>query len=125
MIPTEHQEQVNLFTWVEVNQHRYPDLAKMFAIPNGGDRHIVVAAKLKAEGVRKGVPDIFLPVARLDYHGMFIEMKRLERGRLSADQRLRLNQLHEDGYYCVVAYGWVHAVNVICVYLGIPETIDD
>ena len=61
---SEHEEQVALFEWAEWNKRQYPELELMFAIPNGGQRHVVVAKKLKDEGVKAGVPDIFLPVAR-------------------------------------------------------------
>lgn len=52
----EHREQVALFEWVEYQLTRYPELELLFAIPNDGDRHPVVGARLRAEGVRRGVP---------------------------------------------------------------------
>lgn len=56
IVPTEHQEQVALFQWLEIAAKRDDRLSMAFAIPNGGARHPVVAAKLKAEGVKSGVP---------------------------------------------------------------------
>ena len=58
----EHQEQVALFNWAKFFENKCKDLGMMYAIPNGGKRHIAVARKLKAEGVKAGVPDIFLAV---------------------------------------------------------------
>ena len=59
---TEHQEQVALVTWFRI---RFPLLRMaLFAIPNGGLRHIKVAMTLKAEGVIAGVSDLFLMVPR-------------------------------------------------------------
>jgi len=46
-----------------------------FAIPNGGLRNIKVASKLKAEGVKSGVADLFICLATTTYHGLFIEVK--------------------------------------------------
>ena len=83
---TEHDEQAALFQWAELMAAQIPELRLMFAIPNGGHRHIGVARKLKAEGVKPGVPDIFLPVARNKFHGLFIEMK-FGRGRLTKEQK--------------------------------------
>ena len=53
---------------------RHPQLALIFAIPNGGKRHIGTARKLKAEGVRSGVPDIFLACPRMpyDFHDLIV-----------------------------------------------------
>jgi len=62
----EHIEQVHLILWTdggEIADH-YPNARKIFAIPNGGHRNVVVAGKLKAEGVRAGVPDLCFPEAR-------------------------------------------------------------
>ncbi len=64
-IPTEHVEQVSLMRWAALTKRRRPELALLYAIPNGGDRHKAVAAKLSAEGVKSGVPDLCLPVPRL------------------------------------------------------------
>ena len=60
MKASEHQEQVALFRWAEFAIARWPELALMYAIPNGGHRHKAVAAGLKAEGVKRGVPDVCL-----------------------------------------------------------------
>lgn len=71
----EHDLQVALFDWAETAVCDFPELAMMYAIPNGGHRHKSVAAKLKAEGVKAGVPDVHLPVARGGYHSLYIELK--------------------------------------------------
>lgn len=99
----EHNEQVLLFQLLNAHSVEYPDLAKAFAIPNGGQRHVLVAAKLKAEGVKAGSPDICLPVPRGGFHGFWGEMKAGRNG-LTTRQQLRFNQLSEDGYLCVVQW---------------------
>lgn len=69
-------EQTYLFNWSKGMEHFYPELFFMHHIPNGGKRDKVTAKKrLKAEGVKPGVPDVFLPVARKGFHGLYIEMK--------------------------------------------------
>ena len=67
----EHDEQVSLFQWAGIAVFKFPELNCMFAIPNGGLRNPVVARKLKAEGVKSGVSDIFLSVARGGYHNLY------------------------------------------------------
>ena len=60
----EHEEQVKVFTWARWAEAARPELALLFAVPNGGRRDKVTAGRLKAEGVKAGVLDIWLPVAR-------------------------------------------------------------
>jgi hypothetical protein len=117
-VASEHQEQKNLFEWAELASGRHPELALMFAVPNGGARNIVVAKKLKAEGVKAGVPDIILPVARKRFHGLAIEMKRMAGGRVSDDQLFWLDALTEQSWLAVVCKGWEEAVAVIDGYLN-------
>ena len=116
LTPSEHDEQVTLFAWAELASVQYPQLKLLFAIPNGGARHPVVGAKLKKEGVKAGVPDLFLPVARGDSHGLFIELKTAN-GRPTPIQREWLLSLHCQGYKTVVAYGWDEARSCIEAYL--------
>ena len=102
VIPTEHQEQCMLFEWAAWR----PELHLMHTIPNGGKRDIRTAAKLKAEGVKPGVPDIFLPVPRGGKHGLYIELKRRKGGTLSAAQEAWIRALTAQGYVCCVCHGW-------------------
>ena len=118
---TEHQEQVSLFQWAAHMSGKYPELRLMYAIPNGGLRNAVVARKLKAEGVKAGVPDIFLPAARCGYHGLYIEMKRTKGGRLSTEQAQWIADLLNQGYAVYKAEGRVKAKEIIEQYLKIPS----
>ncbi len=98
------------------------ELKLAFHIPNGGTRNRAEAGKLKAMGVKAGVPDIFLPVARGAYHGCFIELKRpADRGRsvgIVSDKQLEwLRALQDQGYYVAVCYGWEDAYEKMLWYL--------
>lgn len=119
---TEHQEQAALFRVAGLHEKKWPELAQMFAVPNGGQRHIAVAAKLKAEGVKAGVPDIFLPAPRGAAHGLFIELKA-KGGRVSDAQRAMLAALARQGYACLVCYGWEEAWREIQAYLARPAHV--
>jgi hypothetical protein len=109
---SEHKEQVALFRWAEFAAARRPELRLLYAIPNGGHRHKAVAARMKAEGVRRGVLDICLPVARAPHHGLYIEMKT-RRGRVSPDQRRWIAALRAQGYRAEVCRDWSEARQVI------------
>lgn len=87
-------------------------------IPNGGWRSAATAARLKAEGVRPGVPDLMLPVASGGYHGLWIEMKRRDGGRVSAKQREWLDLLNANGYRAVVCHGAGEAIAEMEAYLA-------
>ena len=112
----EHQHQVALFKWANMQASAMPELALMFAIPNGGQRNIIVATRLKAEGVKSGVPDIFLPVARGGAHGLFIELKT-PKGKPSGNQREWIGDLALQGYAAGFCYGWEDAKDTILEYL--------
>lgn len=113
---TEHQEQAALMRVCRLHENKYPGLELIHAIPNGGQRHIAVARKLKAEGVKAGVPDIFLPVPRGNAHGLYIELKA-KGGRVSDAQRNMLAALSSQGYACIVAYGWENAWGEVKSYM--------
>lgn len=112
----EADEQTAVIEWSKMIVGRYPDIRLLFHIPNGGSRHPAEAAHLKAQGVKPGVPDLFLPVARGGYHGLFVEMKARE-GKVSSFQRGWLNDLKEQGYAVAVCHGAKAAIETIQRYL--------
>lgn len=114
---SEHAEQAALFQWVNMSLSRYPKLMYLFAIPNGGKRHIGTAMKLKAEGVKAGVPDLFLPVSVDGYHGLFIEMK-IQSNNPTDVQFAWHKALRQEGYMVWVCYSWQQAKDVLVFYLS-------
>jgi hypothetical protein len=116
--PLESKEQSALFEWAILMERRVPELRKLFHIPNGGLRNKLIAVRMTAEGVRRGVPDMCLPVARQGFHGLYIELKRRKGGRLEPEQEDWIRFLAEQGYKAVVCYGFDNARAVIEDYLG-------
>ena len=120
-----------------------PELALFHAIPNGGARDKVTAAKLKAEGVKPGVHDTFLPVPKpftfpcgpgptdvqvAYYCGLYIEFKEPGRknhkdGGLSASQIEFGDMVREQGYCTRVAYTWREAANLVMLYYGVDTRL--
>ena len=117
LLPTEAQEQTTLFSWAQMQSHKHPELRLLFAVPNGGTRDRIEAKHLKAQGVKPGVPDMCLPVARGGWHGLFIELKRQKGGRVSDAQRRWIADLERQGYRAEVACGWREAATIIQEYL--------
>ena len=74
---TEAQHQALLIKWTQLPSIReqYPELKLLHHIPNGGKRDSIEAKHLKIQGVKSGVPDLCLPVARKNYHALYIELK--------------------------------------------------
>jgi hypothetical protein len=119
---TESAEQAKLVEWADLNRGQYPELSLLHAIPNGGYRNITTATRLKAEGVRAGVPDLCLPVARGGYYGLYIELKA-KGGRVQGNQREWLQQLTAQGYKAVVAFGFNEAREIIEEYLRLGAAV--
>lgn len=120
---TEHGHQCAVMQWTVLNRKHLPQTRLLYAIPNGGDRARHVGAAMKAEGVKRGVPDLMLPVPVGLYHGLYIEMKipgreRTKDGGRHAEQVTWCRDLIEQGYAVVVAYGWRAAVWALYMYLG-------
>ncbi|NII73239.1 hypothetical protein FHW84_001808 [Dyella sp. SG562] len=118
VVPTEHSEQVCLMQWARLATCEYPDLRLLYAIPNAAKRSPRLAAHMKAEGLRCGVPDLCLPVARGGYHGLYIELKRRKGGSVSAEQKVWIDLLNKQKYKAVVCHGWEMARVVLRAYLG-------
>lgn len=113
--PTEEYEQIRLATWLTKQG------IKFYAIPNGGKRSLQEGIKFKRSGVQPGVPDIAIPLASGAYHGLYIELKRTEGGRVSEHQQEWLNFLNDNGYYAQVAYGFDEAKEIVIYYLSLTK----
>ena len=129
---TEHALQSAFFSCLQLPPLRdqYPDLrtALIFAIPNGGARgdneksRLIRGGQLKAEGVKDGVPDIFLSIGRGGYLGFYIEMKR--KGKKPTKNQLEFKELAlKRGYLWAFYDSWEHARDDVIRYMNLPETI--
>lgn len=129
---TEDGHQAALFCWAAANVAQYPQLEWLHAIPNAAERHIAVATKMIATGLRKGVWDIFLPCPIRQHwtslapdgswHGLYIEMK-IEKKRNTkngglTDEQVKFGEYAKSaGYYCKVCYSWIEARDILVKYL--------
>ena len=106
---SEHLEQREFVSWF---RKTFPDV-RIFAIPNGGYRSLAAAARLKAEGVSAGVPDLFIPA-----WSVWIEMKRAKGGVLSQKQKDWREYLTGCGHIVIVAHGKKEAIFAILALHG-------
>lgn len=114
----EDDEQVMLVKWFRM---QYPKIL-IFAVPNGGNRGIQEAKRLKLGGVTAGVPDLFIAKGMRGLNGLFVEMKRPRvKGKsnpvVSTEQKEIIKYLLENGFAAVVCYGFDEAKTVIVDYL--------
>lgn len=116
-IPTEQEEQTRLIQWCD----RCPDrrASLIYSHLNGIRASIGATVKAKHSGARKGIPDLFLPVASGGFHGLYIEMKRSKGGTLSREQKQWIATLKSQGYEAVVCKGHQSAIDEITKYLGL------
>jgi hypothetical protein len=120
MAQPEHEEQAALILWAARAGVEYPELAWLFAVPNGGKRDESVALALQREGVKPGVPDLLFLIPRGGFHGAAIEMK-YGRNTTTAEQNNWLAQLGATGFATCVAYSWSIAAAFLLRYLGASE----
>lgn len=111
----ELEQQIACMTWL---QYAYPNAWEvMFAIPNEGKTSYVMGKKLKLAGMKAGIPDLFLPVAKQNFNGLFVETKT-KLGRLSTAQKDMHLKLIAKGYCVKTCYSLEQFIEVISCYLG-------
>lgn len=115
----EHDEQVAVIEWAQSHEAQIPQLQYLYAIPNGGKRHIATAIKLKREGVKSGVPDLCLPVPFGEFHSLYIEMK-VPGNKPTDKQEKWHSDLRAFGHRVEVCYGADEAIETIKDYLRVP-----
>ncbi len=120
MPPTEDAEQRTLISWCRWMEGQHSDFGMILHIPNGEYRTPTTGKRLKAQGVRAGVPDLFLAVTTKDFGGLWIELKS-QNGRVRPEQHEWIKKLQLHGYSAHVCYGWQHAAKVICDYLSLSD----
>lgn len=126
----EHLIQCAIIKWAIGMERAWPELEFLHAIPNGGARDARTGARLKCEGVKPGVWDMFLPFPRRRWMddiffyvcGLYIEVKvpgghGKKRGVLSPDQK-RFGTFIQDWYHKNVVYSADEGIDAICSYLG-------
>lgn len=119
-VTPEHIEQVNFFQFLSLMAIDNPEVGLAHASLNGARMSWNQAKKQKAAGMKSGIPDIFFPVPRYPYHGLYIELKRVKGGVLSDEQKLMIPRLKEQGYLVEVCRGFEEATVVFRKYFALP-----
>lgn len=133
---SEHKEQRTVIEWGWIAANKWPQYSvivekkvngclveiptlPIVAIPNGGRRDKIGAVMLRAEGLRKGFPDLILPIPVGDYIGLAIEMKKRDGvpSDVKSHQITWLDFLEQQGWKSIVCFGSDHAIEQIENYL--------
>ena len=105
----------------------FPQIDLIYHIPNGGSRGSnqreaqINGARMKALGVKRGVPDLCLPIPMQGYGSLYIEMKKPKDGALSVDQKPRIKMLTEMGNMCAIIDDWRVGVQLVYDYLYVRD----
>jgi hypothetical protein len=120
----EGDQQAAIIRWADEQCATHPELDLLNASLNGiklggsSKQRARTIAKAKREGMRVGYPDLFLPVARNGWHGLFIELKH-RRNKPTPEQVQWLDRLTEQGYLATACWEAHDAINVISEYLNL------
>ena len=116
--PSEHEQQAHIFRFAELMSKQYPELKLLNGSLNGVRLTIGQAKKAKRAGMKRGYPDIFLPVPRGEYHGLYIELKKKRGSYPTKEQKAWIQALRDQGYVAEVCKGADAAKAIIITYLN-------
>lgn len=124
---SESSHQIALFAWCALPavQAEFPELKWFHSIPNGGSRgdtaksRAIEGGKIKAEGVKRGVSDMMLPVKRAQWPGLYLELKKMPgKGVGPSEEQTEFGEfVMSQGYAFAVVYGWRAARDMLIAYL--------
>ena len=115
---SESDHQKALMVWAAYMKVQCPELDLLYSIPNGACVAPKNRKRLVAEGLKRGMPDLHLPVARGPYHSLFLELKT-KTGRLSPHQQERMELLEAAGNLCKTSRSFQESITILKEYLGI------
>lgn len=112
----EERMQIEFFNQVPIFFPQIPSKL-LLAVPNGGSRNIIEAKNLKAQGVKAGVSDVLLLIAKKGFSCLCLEFKT-EKGKQSEEQIIFQNQAEKAGNKYVVVRSVKEAIDTLKWYLG-------
>ena len=105
-------EQAKVIAWARASERNYPYLQLLHCSLNGVKMTKAQAGRAIAQGMLSGVPDLFLPVPKNGYHGLFIEMK-YGSNKVTENQEKFLQNAANVGYAISVCYSANEAIKRI------------
>ena len=112
---SESREQQIIFEWASWNKNKYPGIEAMYHIANEGKRSASNGSRLKREGLKSGVSDICVPVAKCGYNNLYIELKS-GKNKATREQLNFINLINKYGGKALIVYEADNAIEVIKAY---------
>jgi len=126
--PTEHQIQCAIVEWANIVDSPYVHSTKdlihkkigdfLIKNANEGKRSWAQGKKMKKEGLKKGVSDLFLAIPASNSAGLWIEVKTIK-GKISESQEEWLRLMNFAGYGTALIRSVDEGIKTIKNYLGI------
>ena len=115
---TESDLQKSIIRWSKYSGGAHSELKLLYAIPNGANVSGPNRIRLVAEGLKKGMPDLCLPVPRGNYGSLFLEVKT-KTGTVKKEQK-EIHKMLKDNRNCVrIVRDLFEAIDVIENYLAL------
>lgn len=96
----EHRIQCECVRWF--SEHHQDLEGRLFAVPNGGQRHAKVGKDLKDEGLLAGVADLILLKTNAEYGALLIEMKSPKGTQQLSQKQWQKNVTRDNEYKYVI-----------------------
>lgn len=118
---SEWAEQREFMSWCAImaEMGTYPELRLMYSIVNENRGSRIAGSRAKQQGQKAGMPDLCLPVARGEYHALYLELK-VGKNKPSKKQKERIALLRSAGNCVKVCYGWDQLREETERYLALP-----
>jgi len=120
----ESNHQQALFRWAKRSVKKYPELELLYSIPNGANVNDKNRLRLWLEGLKKGIPDVHLPIARGPFNSLYIELKS-KKGILSDHQNSVIKLLEKAGSCCIVSRDITTSITAIESYLRLAPKMEN
>lgn len=114
---SELTEQIRVMTWCRAMEPYNSEYSLVYHIPNEGKRKQKTGSNLVKAGLKKGVPDICIPISRFNYNSLYIELKKDKESSISKEQIEWIRNLIIHNNAALVCTGADEAINVIKAYM--------
>lgn len=124
--PSETAECRTFVEWTKlVTFHGEPLYERVVKIPNERGKAGAMTAILTSIGMRAGFPDYDILAPAGQWHGLYLEAKKIRGGIVSTDQTQWREKLIRYGYYCEICAGSLELIRATQNYFLAAGAVAD